>query len=287
MDDIVKGCIACFGNLRFFGKVADYDYMQCTACKTVQLYPLPSTEQVEKAYSGVYADADHYPYADAAIKESEPFSQALADLSGSIAPEGTVLDFGCGYGGLSRTLAARKRSYLGVDLSIPMVDYCKAHGLNARNASISTLLEEKASFSAIAMNAVLEHLTNPEDIFSAFRRLLLPGGYIISSSVTGPFPTFFGKWLMRLSGGTELPRMRNIFVPPWHAVFYTPAGMREFAPRCGFRLEKVVPISFGAIPGAMGLLRPVAAAAGTIGFHLISENWPLSASHIFCLKRID
>jgi len=287
MNDIVKGCIACHGNLRFFGKRSGYDYMQCTACKTIQLYPIPSTERVEKAYSHEYADAGHYPYADAAIRESEPFSQALADLSGSIAPKGTVLDFGCGYGGLSRALAARKRPYLGVDLSIPMVEYCKAHGLNASNASISTLLEEKAAFSAIAMNAVLEHLTNPEYIFTELRRLLMPGGYIISSSVTGPFPTFFGKWLMRLSGGAELPRMRNIFVPPWHVVFYTPAGMRELAPRCGSSLEKVVPISFGAMPGVMGLLRPAASAVGALGFHLLSENWPLCASHIFCLKRVD
>lgn len=287
MTDIAKKCIACSGNLRFFGKKIGYDYMQCDTCKTVQLFPLPSVEQVEKAYAGDYADAGHYPLADDAIRESKPFSQALANLSETFAPKGTVLDFGCGYGGLSSELAARNRDYLGVDLSVPMVEYCNAHGLNARNASINTLLAGETRFSAIAMNAVLEHLTEPEQVFSSLRELLVPGGCIFSSSVTGPFPTFFGKWLMRLKGGDELPTMRKIFVPPWHVCFYTPAGMRALAPRCGLRLEKVIPISFGAMPGVLGLLRPVASAAGSIGFHLLSENWPLSASHIFCLRRVD
>jgi 2-polyprenyl-3-methyl-5-hydroxy-6-metoxy-1,4-benzoquinol methylase len=286
-ESAARRCAACFGELRFFGRRNDYDYFQCEHCQTVQLSPFPSSEQLEKAYEHDYGESGHYVAPGVVLRESEPYFKALADLLDQLSPTGQLLDLGCGCGGLSRKLAAKGRDYLAVDLSVPAVEFCKASGLNVRNASIETLLNEQVRFSGIGMNAVFEHFTEPERNLRALRELLVPGGVIVNSFVTAPFPTFCAKWWMRLNGRKDLPALRKIFWPPWHVAFYTLTGMRTLSARCKLSVERVVPATIPVLPGLIGLVRPAFAAASTIGFHVFGETWPLATSHIFCLRRIE
>lgn len=280
-------CIDCGGKLRPFGVKKGYSYYSCTLCRTIQLHPLPDENEITEAYMQDYAGAGHYEDANLELRKNHMFYLALADaIEKAEVPQGPVLDYGCGWGGFSAVLAERGREYLGVDLSEEMTEYCKEQGLNVRLGDAADPSLEKGSFSAVGMNAVLEHFTDPEGMLRTLGELLQPGGVIVSTSLTQPFAGFLGRIGMIVRRTKELPDLNRIFHPPWHVVFHSPTGMRRLAERCGLKLESVRPMGYGPMPGLIGLLRPFVDTFGKSGYGLIGERWPIPPAHLFLIRKI-
>lgn len=99
-----------------------------------------------------------------------------------------VLDFGCGVGRLTRSLAAHFGRCVGVDISAPML--AQAEELNREcdrcrfvlNATEDLRVFESASFDLVYTRYVLQHLPTRvmvRSYLSEFMRVLRPGGLLV------------------------------------------------------------------------------------------------------------
>lgn len=123
--------------------------------------------------------------ADLTKPESEYFSGQRTDVA-SLVPADCirVLDVGCGYGGLGRTLRARGvQEVFGVEINPDAVDrlagvYAGYWIGDVETVSIPT---EAGEFDCIVFADVLEHLRDPWGSMARYLQRLKPGGYVVAS----------------------------------------------------------------------------------------------------------
>ena len=110
-----------------------------------------------------------------------------------VRPEGSILDVGCGYGGVLAALAGRYPAArcLGLDVDAEMVaagrEKCPA-GVRLETGDFFRL--EGEGFDLILMRDVLEHIVRPEAALERAASLLNPGGLLFASFA--PFHSPFG-----------------------------------------------------------------------------------------------
>lgn len=95
-----------------------------------------------------------------------------------------VLDFGCGFGQLIRSLADLGCvNIYGADINDQALDYCKSQGLRVEDCkNLENIVEKyKNKFDLVIMSHVLEHITKEEIIpfLKKIRLLLRPTGGIL------------------------------------------------------------------------------------------------------------
>jgi SAM-dependent methyltransferase len=159
-----------------------------------------------------------------------------AETLGRPAARGRALDFGCGPGRLTRALARRFESAVGVDLAPGMAD--AARRLNADVANVEFRAGERVldelgdgEFDLVYSNLVLQHVSDPEMVLeyvAGFARVLAPGGLIAFQLLTAIPPARRIQPRRRLY---EL--LRGAGVPP----------------RTLFRRLRLDPIGLYAVPG--------------------------------------
>jgi 2-polyprenyl-3-methyl-5-hydroxy-6-metoxy-1,4-benzoquinol methylase len=101
-------------------------------------------------------------------------------------PGAQVLDYGCGPGRISRLIAERGYSVLGVDPSSGMIK--EALGQKRAGLSLEFQLEEDPAaplgasrFDAIVCSSVIEYVIDPRVLLSAFSLALRPNGILTLS----------------------------------------------------------------------------------------------------------
>lgn len=112
---------------------------------------------------------------------------------------GQILDIGCGYGSVIRTLVPATEDYVGIDHNLVVVQwlhkqYPAYQFLTLDMDSDSIQLPRK--FDTVLMIAVLEHLATPARLIASMVGILKPSGRIV---VTTPTP--FGGWVHTIGGG--------------------------------------------------------------------------------------
>ena len=125
----------------------------------------------------------------------------------------TIVDWGCGDGALSYYLLKRCKRFIGVDTEPEGLDFFRQN-LSAFDHKFTlyqptdyySVPEPDSSIDCIVCSEVVEHVQQPESLFSEFHRLLKPGGQLL---VTTPY---------RLS---ETPNDPN------HVREFYPAELRE------------------------------------------------------------
>lgn len=88
---------------------------------------------------------------------------------------GRVLDVGCGIG----DFLAYRPSTVGVDVNTYAVNWCRKRGLDARLMEANNLPFGDGSFDSVVLDNVLEHLSDPSNLLSEIRRVLIPGGRVL------------------------------------------------------------------------------------------------------------
>jgi len=124
-------------------------------------------------------------------------SDAIRRLVADRIKPGTVLDVGCGAGGLVMWLLEHGYDARGVDLSGPIVAAAQAnlreHGLDPTRvcqASLDTLVQRGERADNIVSMDCLEHIEDDRSAFASLVSALRPGGRLI---VTVPaMPSLFG-----------------------------------------------------------------------------------------------
>jgi SAM-dependent methyltransferase len=97
----------------------------------------------------------------------------------------SVLDFGCGNGGLAKFCAPA--SYLGYDVDENIIRIARQR---YRKYQFTTEMPKEMKFQTIVMLAIIEHIQDPKSLFIQLQELLEPDGRIV---LTTPSPRF--KWV--------------------------------------------------------------------------------------------
>jgi len=279
-------CVACHGAPAFFGSRGAYAYARCSRCGTLQLSPFPTAEELERAYSEEYPRSGHYGTDGGDIFESAgPFYRAvLTELRRLNLPQGPVLDFGCGWGGMCRLLRENHYEYLGVDFESESLDYCRSLGLNVRPGSLSALAGEKNRYSAILLLGVFEHLHDHAEALERAKTLLKAGGVLIILIPTARLYAAVARLRQRLLSTVELPELHQAFCPPWHTAIFSVSGARRLIEEHGFAIDRLTPAPSGKGRGPIRAVQITATLVARGGSRIFGTRWPLVLSYIFVCR---
>jgi SAM-dependent methyltransferase len=169
------------------------------------------------------------------------FRRALNDTPAG----GTVIDIGCGAGGLLQLIEARWPQFecLGVDIATPDNFLASVPRLVA---DASALPLRDASVEGVILNHVLEHVSEVAPILAEARRVLKPSGWIYIET-----PNAFSVWT---------PFGPNFWDDPTHVRPYTATALAELLDSSGLSVtaagtkRSLLAITLGLPAGLVALL---------------------------------
>jgi SAM-dependent methyltransferase len=151
------------------------------------------------------------------------------------------LEVACGTGVISRAIAARVSSIIGVDLTPAMLEQAKAvateEGLGGVEFALgdATALEfDDNSFDGAVTRLSLHHIPAPGRVMAEMARVVRPGGWVVVSDIAADEDGEAAAWR------EEIERLRD----PSHWACQAPARLRRMGETAGLKLdlEKLVPI---------------------------------------------
>ena len=229
----VEQCPACDSSDRRLELTArdavslhEFDLVRCRACGLAYLDPRPDDAALGAYYADYYGGGRHPVFKDL-------FMAARARKLGR-APRGSrLLDFGCGRGDF--IMAARRRGWEGVGVErsdTPVMQLREGLGLTIVTPDAVAGLAD-ASFDAITLWHVLEHLPHPREQLAQIHRLLRPGGRLMIEVPN------FGGWLARIGGNVwyhlDVPR---------HLLHFDRASLKRLLATSGFQISRWGTMSF-------------------------------------------
>ncbi len=166
----------------------------------------------------------------------------LEELRGTDALSGArVVDLGCGGGLLAEPLAARGARVIGCDLSGTSVavarDHAHAAGLAAPplylRADLRSPPIRTGAADLVLLSDVLEHVSDPREVFASAARLLAPGGCLYVSTLNRTWRASFlaitlAEGLRLVPRGTHDARL-----------FIRPAELTGWAAAAGLELCRI------------------------------------------------
>lgn len=208
--------------------VAGFPLVKCLSCGLLYLTPRPSDELLNFYYSESERSREFMN--DFMISDRNAQSAYWNDAVSGLqkfnggAP-GRLLDIGCGAGWFVKIAADRGWDSHGVDMSGILADAAeKTAPGRIRHAPFKASDYERASFDAVTMFDVLEHVVDPVRIVEDAAALLKPGGVLL---VTVPdadsifFRLYGRRWRMIITVG--------------HLVYFTRSTLEALLARHGLR----------------------------------------------------
>ncbi len=220
-------------------------------CGLVWLDPMPSKEDVWKAYRVYFTHRDYAPAETPAtrsldtvlIKMAKPMYKMLLRATGlrrvekewrqkadqfylgQPVPNGRLLDVGCGKGDLLVRLRRDGWAVEGSEVDPQAVETARAeHGLTVHLGELASLGFPAASFDAVTMNQVIEHVYDPVSLVRESLRVLKPGGRLVLATPN-----------INSLGHQRFGRNWSHLDPPRHLHLFTRVTLAECATRGGFR----------------------------------------------------
>lgn len=179
-----------------------------------------------------------------AVKPASYFSNARADFVDRLPRDGTaeILEIGCGNGAtgaLALSEGCCKR-YVGVELLERAADEAREVLTEVVTGNVETLAFDwqPASFDAIILSEVLEHLVEPGEVLKKLARYVRPGGMLLASSPN------ISHWrvIRELIMGRFNLADRGVF-DRTHLRWFTPSTFGAMVESAGFMVEEVGPVT--------------------------------------------
>jgi hypothetical protein len=280
-------CVACRGPVSFLGTNCGYTYGTCSRCKTVQLMPIPSQVDLNKAYS----DSEFASHAhgqgdpDEVHKSSVTYYESIADVLTGHGVSGLVIDYGAGWGGLCKVLINRGFNCKGLELAKNMVDECQRRKLPVEQRSLESLVAEGYTAQALTLCGVFEHFADPRAFLKNAFALLEDEGVLVSLQPTAPFALLLASVSAIGNSKKNLPSAFWIFHAPWHVALYSLEGMKALGDELGFDLIETRFTPQGRVGGLYGIAQRLLELANTIGWKCFRSKWPLLTSHTFVFRK--
>jgi 2-polyprenyl-3-methyl-5-hydroxy-6-metoxy-1,4-benzoquinol methylase len=182
--------------------------------------------------------------------ENEQLHRAIVERSLKyLGSDDVALDFGCGTGALSYSLAPHVKALHGVDISRQMIDTANdradrhhVEGLHFSEGSIFDDAFQPESFDIILASQVLHVLNNGPEAFDRIYELVKPGGWFISST---PCMTE-NQPVMKLANGA-LSLASAVRVIPY-LKFYSVPDLERSISEAGFEINETTDLPFDQRP---------------------------------------
>lgn len=174
-------------------------------------------------------------------------------LRANIAPGAHILDLGCGAGFIAIPLVRKGYAVKGIDISENSLAVARQHAppglaVSFVKGNVSELREDSASYDAVLMMDLLEHLERPEEAIRQASRVLKPGGLLIFHT----FNRTVFSYLVAVKGIGILCRdpPKNIHV---HRLFIKPKELRRMCAGAGLKVNEFIGIRPRFLTKAFGL----------------------------------
>jgi 2-polyprenyl-3-methyl-5-hydroxy-6-metoxy-1,4-benzoquinol methylase len=188
-------------------------------------------------------------------------------------PGGRLLDVGCGNGGNIRRLCKLGWKAEGLDFDQAAVDTVKAQGLTATCGSLTDRPFPEASFDAVILSHVIEHVPNQAETVSECFRLLKPGGRLVmlTPNVGSIGHKMMGQNWMALD-------------PPRHLYLHTVPSMTSLLTTVGFNEPRV----FSTARETAKILRASMLIADRVSQPLSKRGswWQRRKSHLLAMTEL-
>ena len=123
--------------------------------------------------------------------------RCLDKLGFSFRGDESVLDCGCGDGGVARLLRERAREVVGIDVE-PSSNWNEEPGLSFQVANAEQLPFEDSSFDVVHSKDSLHHMQSPERALAEYRRVLRRGGTALIIEANRYNPLFYPHMTLAL-----------------------------------------------------------------------------------------
>lgn len=215
-------------------RLRGFDLHRCPACRTAQVSPLPTPEELCRHYDVNFftGDVTRFGYMDYVAERpymERNYRRKLARLYPLLRAGRRTLDVGCAYGFWLDFLGP-EWTRTGVEPCAEAVAYAReqlrltvgAGGLEAPEAAAG------APYDLITLWDVLDHLRDPVGELRRLHALLAGGGLLVLN--LGDLDALFA----RLMGDRWY-----ILIPPTHLFYFTRRGITALLEREGFTVEQV------------------------------------------------
>jgi SAM-dependent methyltransferase len=207
-----------------------FELYRCLSCGQVMQNPLPTPEQLSKAYSAEYA-----PYRPGWKETGWPLWKVLRELTTRrrmkrlrrYGKGSKLLEVGCGAGDFLHAAHRAGWDVSAVEYSAPLADALRLElGFDVRTGELTPELWQPGSFDVVALFSVIEHLRNPQEALVTASSYLRPGGAVFIQ-----IPTLRGVEL-----GVEFGQYWALLDLPRHLSFFGREGLSDLCDQAGMQL---------------------------------------------------
>lgn len=207
-----------------------YEVRPCARCGGAGTVPHPPAEELARLYGATSYRGEDGARFNAAVEgliagARDARRRRVERLAGR---PGRILDVGCGRGLFLRRMRGAGWEVAGAEADPEVARrIAAAHGLDVRGGDPGGWGFADASFDAVTLHHVLEHVARPAEMLRHCRRLLREGGLLVVAVPNrGSLQAAFG-------GGGWL----HLDVP-FHLHHFTAGGLAALLARSGFRVVR-------------------------------------------------
>jgi 2-polyprenyl-3-methyl-5-hydroxy-6-metoxy-1,4-benzoquinol methylase len=215
---------------RVHGVPGTFVVVRCSNCGLCYQNPRPTSE----SFAAIYP-AEYGPYQAFNIEQGSlhPDLAMACNLVARTQPHGgKLLDIGCGPGLFLRAMRRQHPTWqlAGIEPDPQAALLAQSHGLDVQQATAEVAILSNATWDAITLWNVIEHLPDPRGMLQRIAGLLRPGGQLY---VAAPI---YNSWDARIFGkywtGWELPRHFYAFNTQSLTQLLNSAGFQVTATQC-------------------------------------------------------
>jgi SAM-dependent methyltransferase len=223
------------GAHHWHGRGVETRIVECTRCGLLYANPYPTPTDFQR----LYADPEKYFESHDLEGRTRKFRRVAQQILAKCQkPSPSLLDVGSGRGEM--LVAARDVGFgevLGLEPSIANREFAAEHGVELIPKMIEEFADETdRTFDAVTLNAILEHVPDPDSMIEACARLVPPGGVLyVDVPNEANLLAMVGNSLNRLRGSQTVLQLSPTF-PPYHVFGFTQRSIRFLLEKHGFEI---------------------------------------------------
>lgn len=208
------------------------DFVRCEPCGFVYVNPRLKQALIEEGYTGDEEAESNRIWKDVLLSpaQQEFNNEAYAillDQLGTRVPTGRLLDVGCSVGHFMDLAQKRGYEVEGIEIEREALAHARESGFVVHDKKLEELNLPDASYSAVALLGLVEHIPHPVSFMKEVNRILIPGGAVIINGL----PNVESAVVMALREEARMFNGRN------HLGYYSPRTLSALFKSTGFSTE--------------------------------------------------